>query len=727
MINEAGLAPTNRMSVRDELAENPSTTVNLTDGVSKEIERKLNPLVDLVKSRYDVARLARRPHEQRWLRAISNYRGDINGKAAFIETEISKAFIKITKTKVLAAYGQLLEVLLLNDRIPIDIVNSIEPFDFPDTLHIDPDDPIEDGSQPPEQPPADLVGYPGDGKDLKPGETLAQRVVNWVKDRIGEGAKTKEGAGTAPGRIILSPSEEVAAQMNKRIHDQFEEMDMATVLRQSAFEMVLLGTGLIDGPFTVTKEYPDWSDDGVYTPKKQDIPIYRSVSILDIYPDPNARNQGELDWIVRRRKMSDSDLRQLKKNVTFRRDAIDRVLVQNPNYVKESFETSIEENTQQVMTDRYEVFEYWGNFTEKFLADQGISLGFEWPKDVEELPFNVWVCANEFIRLVINPLVPARLPYYFAPYEFNPYSVFGVGLAENMDDTQVLMNGFMRLAVDNAVLSGSVMLEIDESVLAPGQDYAVESGKIWRKQTQTQQASVRPIVIPNTSQQNMQMFDQARRLADEATGIPSFSHGLTGVQGVGRTSSGISMLLGAASLTTKTVVKNCDDYWFKPIGYSDYCWNMQNRFDPKLRGDVSVVARGTANMLQKETRLQKNLQFAQTFAPIPQAAAWINWKELVKDTGKALEVDVEKLMNAPDEYQLQLKLHMMMMQKQQAQAAQQPQQGGQPAQPGDQGFSGNSGQAGADVNAQQGEANGQQGQPLTTTSTPIGQGGIGIS
>ena len=34
----------------------------------------------------------------------------------------------------------------------------------------------------------------------------------------------------------------------------------------------------------------------------------------------------------------------------------------------------------------------------------------------------------------------------------NPYSIFGVGIAENMDDTQTLMNGFMRMSVDNAAV-----------------------------------------------------------------------------------------------------------------------------------------------------------------------------------------------------------------------------------------------------------------------------------
>ena len=37
-----------------------------------------------------------------------------------------------------------------------------------------------------------------------------------------------------------------------------------------------------------------------------------------------------------------------------------------------------------------------------------------------------------------------------------------------MDDTQTLMNGFMRMAVDNAVLSGNLLIEVDETNLVPG-------------------------------------------------------------------------------------------------------------------------------------------------------------------------------------------------------------------------------------------------------------------
>ena len=88
-------------------------------------------------------------------------------------------------------------------------------------------------------------------------------------------------------------------------------------------------------------------------------------------------------------------------------------------------------------------------------------------KDLDELNCNVWTCNGEVLRFVLNPFKPTRIPYYAVPYEHNPYSFFGVGIAENMDDTQTLMNGFMRMAIDNAALSGNLIIEVDETNLVP--------------------------------------------------------------------------------------------------------------------------------------------------------------------------------------------------------------------------------------------------------------------
>ena len=84
-------------------------------------------------------------------------------------------------------------------------------------------------------------------------------------------------------------------------------------------------------------------------------------------------------------------------------------------------------------------------------------------------------------------------------------------------------------------------------------------GKIFRRQAGMPGQSIYGLKFPNTAPENMMMFDKARQIADDATGIPSYSHGQTGVQGTGRTAAGISMLMGAAQLSIKSVVKNINE------------------------------------------------------------------------------------------------------------------------------------------------------------------------
>ena len=160
-----------------------------------------------------------------------------------------------------------------------------------------------------------------------------------------------------------------------------------------------------------------------------------------------------------------------------------------------------------------------------------------------------------------------------------------------MEDTQLLMNGFMRMAVDNGALSGNLLIEIDETNLVPGQDLSVYPGKVFRRQAGAPGQAIFGTSFPNVSGQLLQMFDKARQLADESTGIPSYAHGIGGVMGVGRTASGMSMLMGAAAQNIKTVVRNIDDYLLRPLGKALFSFNMQFNFNEDFaKGDLDVFA-----------------------------------------------------------------------------------------------------------------------------------------
>jgi hypothetical protein len=57
------------------------------------------------------AKDARYTDEQRWIESYRNFRGLYGPDVQFTDTEKSRAFIKITKTKVLAAYGKITSIL----------------------------------------------------------------------------------------------------------------------------------------------------------------------------------------------------------------------------------------------------------------------------------------------------------------------------------------------------------------------------------------------------------------------------------------------------------------------------------------------------------------------------------------------------------------------------------------------------------------------------------------
>ena len=82
-------------------------------------------LIGIIKGRYAQAEDARQTDERRWLQAYENYRGLYSKSIKFRESEKSRVFIKVTKTKTLAAYGQIVDVLFANNKFPSLFSKSI--------------------------------------------------------------------------------------------------------------------------------------------------------------------------------------------------------------------------------------------------------------------------------------------------------------------------------------------------------------------------------------------------------------------------------------------------------------------------------------------------------------------------------------------------------------------------------------------------------------------------
>ena len=706
------------MENEEDTNYDPDTTIGVADIKDESAtDDKVGSIVSYVNALYTRSETARRNDEERWLMCYRNYRGIYGPNVQFTEAEKSKVFVKVTKTKVLAAYSQVTDVLFGNAKFPLTVDPTVLPEGVSDTVHYDPKAESPEAAQALREAnkPTPLFGS---GEKLLPGETLDQyrvRLGGMAQKLAPVADKLVDGPGTTPTAVTFHPAMIAAKKMEKKIHDQLDESSASKHLRLTASELVLFGTGVMKGPVGINKEYPNWDENGEYKPTIKMIPTLSHVSLWNFYPDPDATNMEECEFVIERHKMSRTQLRQLKKRPLFRDNAIAKALGRGESYIQKWWEQEMDESEADTGSNRYEVLEFWGYIETETLKKNGLDIPKEL-SDMDQLAVNVWVCKREVLRLVNNPYKPSIIPYYAVPFEINPYSFFGIGLAENMEDTQMLMNGFMRMAVDNAVLSGNLVFEVDETNLVPGQDLKVEPGKVFRRQGGAPGQAIFGTKFPNVSNENLQLFDKARVLADEATGFPSFAHGQTGVSGVGRTASGISMLMGAANGSIRTVVKNVDDYLLAPLGKAFFSFNMQFDFDPEIKGDLEVKAQGTESLMANEVRSQRLMQFLQT-AQNPALMPFVKADYIIREIAKSLDLDPDKVTNSMNDAAIQAEILKKFATPPVPPMGQpgMPPQGGAPALPG---VADNTGAGGANIGTGVAPAPGEAGFAANTGGMP---------
>ena len=613
-----------------------------------------------VAGKFEEARNGRRIYEEKWIRAYNQIKGEYSPEELIGIQKLkeknpyaSEAFIKITKTKVFGAKAQLEDTLFGNGRIPLGVEATPEPIGIAKDVTILP------------EAIAVNYGFPGDGKDLQPGTStkdifspLFNGLQNKYRKLMGQQVAVEGNLQGDPSFVHVSPAQEAAGHADRIIQDQLKENDFIANARKGLLDLTKYGSMVFKGPFTVNKEIPKWVLENKttrYTPEYKLYPLVENISVWNCYPDPTAVDADSITYFIELHRLSKDKLQRLgKQNKNFNKENIASILRTNPGEAPEWWELAIKENKLNV-DSRYKVLEYWGECTvenaKNFSIDVPDSL-----EDYEVVNVNIWVCNGLVIMARINPFIPERIPYYIIPYELEEGTVWGNGIPANMEDAQRMVNVHTRMAQDNLRLAGSVMLEVNESYLAPGQSPELYAGKIWRRQGGAPGQAIYPISFNSTAGSHIQLIDKAMQWGDQGSGISSYSYGQTGVQSIGRTSSGLSMLMGASSLAVKDVIRNIDAYLLEPLGRALYAWNMQFNVDnPEMRGDVFIVAQGTSSLLQKEVLSQRLLSLFQ-LSQSPTSAPYINMKNLIQDIALSLDVDKDRYVNDEEQTKLMSQL-----------------------------------------------------------------------
>jgi hypothetical protein len=140
---------------------------------------------------------------------------------------------------------------------------------------------------------------------------------------------------------------------------------------------------------------------------------------------------------------------------------------------------------------------------------------------------------------------------------------------------------------------------------------------------------------------------------------------------------------------------------------------MQFDYDPAIKGDLEVKARGTESLMANEVRSQRLMQFMQ-ISSSPTLAPFAKFQYIIREIAKSLELDPDKVTNNMDEAAIQAEL-MKGFQQPAAEGQSPPMDPtgagggnigtGQVPVPNEQGFSGNAQGQGTPEQAQ---GNGQQ-------------------
>tara|TARA_X000001316_G_scaffold12134_2_gene5720 strand:+ start:1849 stop:3852 length:2004 start_codon:yes stop_codon:yes gene_type:complete len=605
------------------------------EGISKAVDateeeqEQLNSLGNILYSKYTEYKDARDDIEDDWIEDLRAFMGQYDPDVlAKIQQkgERSQVFVGLTRTKVLAAFSRITDLLFQ----PGQKFFTIEPT------------PIS------KQPLLE--------KELMEKAALeimqaAQVIDPGLVDELIQ-ARLAELENE-----LKEETEARVANMEEAILDQALENNLEGKMKDAIMEQVIFGTGAMKaGTLRVDKDHR-WikGEEGfnlVY--EESPAPEMEAVSIFDLYPDPFATSMEDMRDIFRRHIISRQEFADLKDFPGFNTDEIDMCIEMYPdgNHDEAQHEKDRREianvRDRSTQTNKFELLEYWGSLNGYDLQEVGIEFGDDDDLSME-YSANIWVVAGKVIKAQLNPLPGAVIPYFIFPYEKNPHAFWGTGIPRMMRDSQNTMNAATRIYLDNVALSSGPMVEVNTDIMASGEDPTeLYPWRVFlREGGDGNQPMVRFYQPQSNSPALVSVIELFRRFADETTALPSYTHGQT-QSSLNRTATGISILMSNANIVLKSVIKNIDDYLTQPMVRSLYDWNMTWNDNDKVKSDMRVVAKGSTALIQKEVQSQRLLQFL-SLINNPMDAQMVDREKLLTDIAKSLDIDPDEVIKSQEE------------------------------------------------------------------------------
>jgi hypothetical protein len=592
---------------------------------------------------------ARDTIEDEWLRDLRQYNAQYERDVLErLDPNRSRVYIGLTRTKVMSAYSRIVDLLFQRGE---------RWFSFTPT------------------PVAEIDPV----KEAKIKQTALMEIMQVAGEAYPDLiAARRNELRKAIQKEINEDAAMAAAEMEIEVEDQMVEANVEQMLKETLMELVIFGSGCIKAGGTRVDRRKRYlkSEDGMHALMYEEVPKpdFESVSIFDCYPEPYSTSMEDCSAFFRRHRLSRKHFRELGDLPGFDTDSVDRIIRDNRKgtYYEKDHERERREmaglNTVYGSEHRYEVLEFWGSLSGAELLEVGVGMSID---DFEELTedeladmndpvivleedaeyaANVWIANGEVLMARISPIPDGKIPYHIAPYEKVPHQFWGIGVPRMMRDSQSTMNAAIRIFLDNQAISSGPMVEVNTDLLAAGEDpQDLHPWRIFLREGGDPGAPMVRFYQANTNNSGLgNIIELFRRFADETTSLPSYTHGQQ-TDSMNKTATGVSMLMNNANIALKSTIKNIDDYMLEPMMQSLYAWNMEWNDKEYVKGDFRVIARGSTALVQKEIQSQRLLQFMQIAGQAGPVASILNWREIIQDIARSMDIDPERALISQEE------------------------------------------------------------------------------
>ena len=430
----------------------------------------------------------------------------------------------------------------------------------------------------------------------------------------------------------ISGAAKMAAEgMARLIDDQLSEHG-----RHPSYEVVcnrviksglIYGTGVLKGPLVERRSRQQFvrDDSGAWRlatlPGGDLHPYFEHVLPWAIYVDQMVIDPAQLSFVWQEHIFSRRELYDLGDSPGFRKDIIREHIKENKEgdaKLKE-YERSLlglsggGDGTQTsdggAYKGSYRLLERWGFLPGEDILEAGIpeeTLLQAYPDGFDEAATYeacVWMTADgKVIKAALSPLEGVAIPYcFFQPYK-DESGFWAEGLCDRLRPVQEAVNATSRMTLDHAAITTGPQIAVNVSALQAGEDATrVHPLKVWLfDSAEDMNQAIRVIDLGSHISELMAVTEKFSQHSDEIS-LPRYMSGDNrGVRGAGDTASGLSMLMGMASMPVKDMVRLFDSGITEVFIPNMYRWNMRFAEDPRVKGDFNIVARGTSALIAQE-------------------------------------------------------------------------------------------------------------------------------